>query len=561
MALYSSQCVSVVCTWMKKTMMKMFLPTILLLPALLSSRPCTTCCTLSFSFPPSITTNPKTIMTYNTKAVYKHIRCAVSTKRQSKLTLFYSNYDKSTCSSEDDDNTTFKASTCTRNNRNNDNQNLYSLGLKPTLTTTTTTTPLKSVSLLSSTTEIEQSKSIGNDIEEGGDKEGKGEGDKENSNHDNHERNWNFIDTKSLLQEQEQEQQKLNDKRFLKKKTLRSINSARTSASENASFEGSMNNNDSKQEMKSLLSITMPNPSDYHHHNKMNTTFSSLSKSKSQQHQQQQQQNNDHLQSIQSISKPNNNNLSSYASSFMDSFVNATTTSINTAPQLVNSLLVNMTKTPPQSSSSSSSSSLLMNHNIANPNALLTLSDLQRILHENGYVKRDELFNFTSSSSSNNQNNKSNNTSSSLTKTIPTPSTTSRTTTSTTATTTTTKKSKKIAFPQPSIISNKHIRIGTSISSSFFTILIAISLQPNLWLIGSVIGAIVGNDVATKNERRLELLQIDNNNDDDGSDSGGNKNSVPGGLYGDISLTLGTHIARIYLKIWDVVQGVWFMVS
>ncbi len=497
---FHSLCVSVAPAWIKMQKTK-FLITLLLFIC------CTTnTCTSSFSLPSSTTiTN---VMSYNTKLIHKrtgprtHTHALPQDPRgvllptidRSKLTLFNSKYDNSISTGADRKKDDTSSST----------HNLYSLGLKPT--------PSKPASFLSlEARPINNS----NNLVEGNDKE--------SSNHD-HERTWNLIDTKSLLQEQELMQEK--DKLLQKKKNM---NSSSTSS------------NDNKQEMKSLLNITMPNPSDYHQHNKIpvNATSSSSSKSKFK-FKSQKQQNNEHLQSMQSIqstSKPNHNNLSSYASSFMDSYVNATTTNINfnTAPPLLNY----MTKTQP--SPQSSSSSLIMNNNIPNPNTPLTLSDLQRILNENGYVKRDELSNFTSLSSSQNKYNK---TSSSLSKT--TPSTTTSTTSSTT-------KSKKIAFPQPSTISNKHIRIGTSISSSFFTILIVISLQPNLWMIGSVIGAIVGNDIATKNERRLELLKDD--------ESGVNDNNVvPGGLYGDISLNLGTRIARIYLLIWDFVQGVWFMV-
>ena len=78
--------------------------------------------------------------------------------------------------------------------------------------------------------------------------------------------------------------------------------------------------------------------------------------------------------------------------------------------------------------------------------------------------------------------------------------------------------------------------------------MIAISFQPNLWLIGSIIGAVWGNDIAEKAEKLTVT--------DDGDDP-----PPPSGLYGDISLKLGKRIAMAYLQLRDFIQSVWFMVS
>ena len=82
--------------------------------------------------------------------------------------------------------------------------------------------------------------------------------------------------------------------------------------------------------------------------------------------------------------------------------------------------------------------------------------------------------------------------------------------------------------------------------------LICISLQPNLWLLGGIIGAIVGNDIAVKDEQLMTRI----GDDDDGT----SLYTTPGGLYGDVSLKLGKKIALVCLQIWDVIQGIWFMV-
>jgi len=109
---------------------------------------------------------------------------------------------------------------------------------------------------------------------------------------------------------------------------------------------------------------------------------------------------------------------------------------------------------------------------------------------------------------------------------------------------------KGVAFPQASILSTKHLRIGTSISSSIFAIFIAASIQPNLWLVGSIIGAILGNDIAEKSDKIDKSIQ---------SNAVDVLPPTPGGLYGDVSLKLGRRIAETYLKIWDFIQGFWFM--
>jgi hypothetical protein len=170
---------------------------------------------------------------------------------------------------------------------------------------------------------------------------------------------------------------------------------------------------------------------------------------------------------------------------------------------------------------------LLKSPTFSNPNSPLTINDLQKILEDNGYVRREELSNITSSLNYNNDPNNINNKKG--------------------QNKTSTRKSG-LAFPQPSLISTKHVRFGTAVSSSLFAMLIAISLQPNLWLIGSIMGAVLGNDIAEK-EKKLTVM-------DDGT-----MPPPPGGLYGDVSLKLGKRIATSYLKVWDFIQGVWFMVS
>ena len=103
-----------------------------------------------------------------------------------------------------------------------------------------------------------------------------------------------------------------------------------------------------------------------------------------------------------------------------------------------------------------------------------------------------------------------------------------------------------VAFPQPSVVSNKHIKIGTSLSSGFFGLLIAVSVRPNLWLAGSVLGVYYGSDLAEKavviKETYRPTVSID------GVVSPSPQPAVPGGLYGKLLLKLGKKIASKYLK-------------
>jgi hypothetical protein len=189
--------------------------------------------------------------------------------------------------------------------------------------------------------------------------------------------------------------------------------------------------------------------------------------------------------------------------------------------------------TPTIHKPSSSSITLNLPLNITDPNQPLTFNDLQRILSSNGYIRREEMNTMITDSNTNPMTRslddfKTNKSSSQ-------------------------RNIKGVAMPQPTKVSNKHIRYGTMIASGFFFILVATSIQPNLWLIGSAIGAVYGNDIATKAEMIANGIALE-----DGSGSGV-VITRPGGLYGDISLKLGKKIATTYLQVWDLLQTFWFL--
>ena len=171
--------------------------------------------------------------------------------------------------------------------------------------------------------------------------------------------------------------------------------------------------------------------------------------------------------------------------------------------------------------------------NITDPNQPLTFNDLQRILSSSGYVRRDEMNTMITDSNTNPMTRTSDDFKSDKSSSQ--------------------RNIKGVAMPQPTKVSNKHIRYGTMIASGFFFILVATSIQPNLWLIGSAIGAVYGNDIATKAEMIANGIALE-----DGSGSGV-VITRPGGLYGDISLKLGKRIATAYLQVWDILQTFWFL--
>jgi hypothetical protein len=191
---------------------------------------------------------------------------------------------------------------------------------------------------------------------------------------------------------------------------------------------------------------------------------------------------------------------------------------------------------PKTYASSSPTMTLNLPLNITDPNTPLTLNDLQRILSSNGYIRREEMNimlsdSITSSTNPMKPSSDDYKTDKSQQRNI-----------------------KGVAMPQPTKVSNKHIRYGTMIASGFFFVLIATSIQPNLWLIGSAMGAVYGNDIATKAEMIANgIMTLE-----DGSGNGVVL-TRPGGLYGDVSMKVGKQIATAYLKVFDVFQTFWFL--
>lgn len=157
------------------------------------------------------------------------------------------------------------------------------------------------------------------------------------------------------------------------------------------------------------------------------------------------------------------------------------------------------------------------------PNAPITLSDLEIILKQNGYIRKEEVSPKTKSGAP--QKGKSNAGEQ-------------------------TKSAKTVAFPQPSTIQLRDLKLGTAITSSTCMLFLFWSIRPNFWLIGSLFGAYYGADIATKYGMQKEG---EYNIDDDSF------SSPPAGLYGELTLKTGRKVASLYLIINDFCKGVWFM--
>lgn len=164
------------------------------------------------------------------------------------------------------------------------------------------------------------------------------------------------------------------------------------------------------------------------------------------------------------------------------------------------------------------------------PSKTLTLEDLQNILQQSGYIRRDEVNTILSTGSPE-----------AIQYNV----------------TAKVKKSKSgVAFPQPTTLSNKHIKIGSMISSGFFGLLLATTIRPNLWLMGGVVGTLYGGDLAEKAAEQSNAMSVTTI---DGIVVPAPTRPIPGGLYGELTLKCGKKIATAYLQVWDLFQGIWFM--
>ena len=134
------------------------------------------------------------------------------------------------------------------------------------------------------------------------------------------------------------------------------------------------------------------------------------------------------------------------------------------------------------------------------PNAVITVADLQKILRENNYVPNPNANVLDKSASS------------SL------------------------KKTKGVAFPQPSVLDVKYLTATCFVTTGALGAFLGMSISKNLWLAGFLLGGLYGQKVAKEND--------------------GNPTDIP---FSVIILEIAKRFANISLTVWDGVQGIWFM--
>ena len=169
-----------------------------------------------------------------------------------------------------------------------------------------------------------------------------------------------------------------------------------------------------------------------------------------------------------------------------------------------------------------------------NPNDLLTVQDLQSILSVQMRQQQSSPFPDTQSTT---KSSSPQDTQSSQRGMIEASSTEEQPPTSSTNTTKALRKArKKLAFPQPSVVSRTSIKWGSSIAASILGLFVGLSILPNLWLMGALVGGFYGYDVGRQGP------QTDNQS-----------------AIGRMIVELGYRLAKAYLKVYDACNTLWFM--
>jgi len=179
--------------------------------------------------------------------------------------------------------------------------------------------------------------------------------------------------------------------------------------------------------------------------------------------------------------------------------------------QIINDRIYGVKKSMGKSSTSSSLFSSM------DPNSIITVADLEKILNNN-YVKVNDLKDFTATSSQKPSARVSSKRESFQSDEI------------------STNQVGGIGIPQLSVLSTKEIKTASQFTTGILGLIVGTTLSPSLWLIGFLLGAFYGNKIAT----------ADN----------GNPTNIP---FSSIILILSKQIAKYTLLLWDAIQGIWFM--
>eukprot|EP00536_Pseudo-nitzschia_multiseries_P008258 jgi/Psemu1/287673/fgenesh1_pg.208_\ len=97
------------------------------------------------------------------------------------------------------------------------------------------------------------------------------------------------------------------------------------------------------------------------------------------------------------------------------------------------------------------------------------------------------------------------------------------------------------------MLTERELRRGTTIAGSFLGIIVGITILPNLWLVGMILGSFYGYELTKP------VAEGDENEDEDENDRR-EPNAV-----GKVLVSCGSRLAKAYLQLKDYLNGLWFL--
>lgn len=134
---------------------------------------------------------------------------------------------------------------------------------------------------------------------------------------------------------------------------------------------------------------------------------------------------------------------------------------------------------------------------------LLTVADLEEILSAGGYVRESDLLSGGSPSNHNVR----------------------------------LKNSGSVAIPQVSVLSYRGLTIGSTVASGLLGMILSITILPNLWLVGILLGSLYGYQVSKDYKDKPPTTDV----------------------FSRIVVGMGRRLAKAYLVVYDFFHGIWFM--
>ena len=106
-----------------------------------------------------------------------------------------------------------------------------------------------------------------------------------------------------------------------------------------------------------------------------------------------------------------------------------------------------------------------------------------------------------------------------------------------------------VAMPQSSVLSYCDLTIGSVVASGMVGMILSITILPNLWLVGILLGSLYG-------------YQVSRNYKDKMAQQPTGMTTTPTATTNVIShiiIDMEQHLAKAYLVIYDFFHGIWFM--